>query len=80
PAPAAAAPAAAAAGGVAMPAAAKLMAENNLSAGPVAGTGRDGRITKGDVLGAVAGGAKPAAAAAPQAARPALQQVAAPVD
>ncbi len=80
PAPAAAAPAAAAAGSVAMPSAAKLMAENNLSAGQVAGTGRDGRITKGDVLGAVAGGAKPAAAAAPQAARPALQQVAAPVD
>ena len=77
----AAAPAAAAAtGGVAMPSAAKLMAENNLSTGQVAGTGRDGRITKGDVLGAVAGGAKPAAAAAPQAARPALQQVAAPVD
>lgn len=80
PAPAAAAPAAAATGGVAMPSAAKLMAENNLSAGQVAGTGRDGRITKGDVLGAVAGGAKPATAAAPQAARPALQQVAAPVD
>lgn len=81
PAPAAAAPTAAAAtGGVAMPSAAKLMAENNLSAGQVAGTGRDGRITKGDVLGAVAGGAKPATAAAPQAARPALQQVAAPVD
>ncbi|ANH72282.1 2-oxoglutarate dehydrogenase complex dihydrolipoyllysine-residue succinyltransferase [Ralstonia insidiosa] len=82
PAPVAAAPAAAATGGVAMPSAAKLMAENNLSAGQVAGTGRDGRITKGDVLGAVAGGAKPAAAtaAAPQAARPALQQVAAPVD
>ena len=83
PAPAAAAPAPAAAvasGGVAMPSAAKLMAENNLSAGQVAGTGRDGRITKGDVLGAVAGGVKPAAAAAPQAARPALQQVAAPVD
>ncbi|MBT1537883.1 2-oxoglutarate dehydrogenase complex dihydrolipoyllysine-residue succinyltransferase [Ralstonia solanacearum] len=82
PAPAAAAPAAAAAtGGVAMPSAAKLMAEANLSASQVAGTGRDGRITKGDVLGAVAGGAKPASAvAAPQAARPALQQVAAPVD
>lgn len=82
PAPAAAAPApaAAATGGVAMPSAAKLMAEANLSASQVAGTGRDGRITKGDVLGAVAGGAKPAAAAAPQAARPALQQVAAPVD
>ncbi|WP_055325795.1 2-oxoglutarate dehydrogenase complex dihydrolipoyllysine-residue succinyltransferase [Ralstonia solanacearum] len=82
PAPAAAAPAAVAAtGGVAMPSAAKLMAEANLSASQVAGTGRDGRITKGDVLGAVAGGAKPApAVAAPQAARPALQQVAAPVD
>ena len=69
PAPAAAsAPAAApAAGGskgdVAMPAAAKLLAENNLSAGDVAGTGKDGRVTKGDVLGAVAGGAKPAVAA-----------------
>ncbi len=60
-APAAAAPAAAAASGskadVAMPSAAKLMAENNLTAGQVAGTGRDGRVTKGDVLGAVAGGA-----------------------
>ena len=49
--------------GVAMPAAAKLMADNNLAAGSVAGSGRDGRVTKGDVLGAVAsGGAKPAAA------------------
>ena len=38
--------------GVAMPAAAKLMADNNLAAGSVAGTGRDGRVTKGDVLGA----------------------------
>jgi 2-oxoglutarate dehydrogenase E2 component (dihydrolipoamide succinyltransferase) len=40
--------------GVAMPAAAKLMADNQMSAGSVAGTGRDGRITKGDVLAAVA--------------------------
>lgn len=69
PAPAAASASAAApaAGGskgdVAMPAAAKLLAENNLSAGDVAGTGKDGRVTKGDVLGAVAGGAKPAVAA-----------------
>ncbi|MGH8855572.1 MAG: 2-oxoglutarate dehydrogenase complex dihydrolipoyllysine-residue succinyltransferase, partial [Telluria sp.] len=40
--------------------------------------GRDGRVTKGDALAAVAG--KPAAAApAPAAAKPALQQVAAPV-
>jgi 2-oxoglutarate dehydrogenase E2 component (dihydrolipoamide succinyltransferase) len=49
--------------GVAMPAAAKLMADNNLAAGSVPGTGKDGRVTKGDVLGAVAGGAKPAVAA-----------------
>jgi 2-oxoglutarate dehydrogenase E2 component (dihydrolipoamide succinyltransferase) len=67
PAPAASAPAAAPAAqgtsmaGVAMPAAAKLMADNNLAAGSVAGSGKDGRVTKGDVLSAVAGGAKPAA-------------------
>jgi 2-oxoglutarate dehydrogenase E2 component (dihydrolipoamide succinyltransferase) len=65
PAAAAAAPAASAAAdksGVAMPAAAKLMADNGLAAGSVAGTGKDGRVTKGDVLGAVAAGAaKPAA-------------------
>ena len=39
--------------GVPMPAAAKLMADNNMAAGSVAGTGKDGRVTKGDVLGAV---------------------------
>jgi len=38
--------------GVAMPAAAKLMAEQQLSASDITGTGRDGRITKGDVLAA----------------------------
>jgi len=43
--------------GVAMPAAAKLLADNNLSVNAVAGTGKDGRVTKGDVLGAVAAGA-----------------------
>ncbi|HXE21804.1 MAG TPA: 2-oxoglutarate dehydrogenase complex dihydrolipoyllysine-residue succinyltransferase [Rhodoferax sp.] len=49
--------------GVTMPAAAKLMADNQLAAGSVPGTGRDGRVTKGDVLTAVAGGAvKPVAA------------------
>ncbi|MGJ7524517.1 2-oxoglutarate dehydrogenase complex dihydrolipoyllysine-residue succinyltransferase [Variovorax sp. GB1P17] len=82
-APAAAAPAAAAAatGGskadVAMPAAAKLLADNNLKTSDVAGTGKDGRVTKGDVLGAVASGAKPAATVAVPAAKPALPQVAA---
>ncbi len=64
-----AAPAAAPAGGsksdVAMPAAAKLMADNQLAAGSVPGTGKDGRVTKGDVLGAIAGGAKPATVPAP---------------
>jgi 2-oxoglutarate dehydrogenase E2 component (dihydrolipoamide succinyltransferase) len=49
--------------GVAMPAAAKLMADNSLAAGSVPGSGKDGRVTKGDVLAAVAVGAKPAAAA-----------------
>jgi 2-oxoglutarate dehydrogenase E2 component (dihydrolipoamide succinyltransferase) len=64
PAPAAAVPAAGGSkGDVAMPAAAKLLADNNLSTSAVAGTGKDGRVTKGDVLGAIAGGAKPAVAA-----------------
>ena len=49
-----AAPTAASMAGVAMPAAAKLMADKQLAAGSLAGTGRDGRITKGDVLSAVA--------------------------
>ncbi|MEO6624605.1 MAG: biotin/lipoyl-containing protein, partial [Burkholderiaceae bacterium] len=55
--------------GVAMPAAAKLMADNQLVAGSVAGTGKDGRVTKGDVLVAVATGTP---------ARPASMPVAAP--
>ena len=49
PAAAAAAPAASKAD-VLMPAAAKLMADNQLTAGSVPGTGKDGRVTKGDVL------------------------------
>ena len=50
---------------VAMPAAAKLLADNKLSVSDVGGTGKDGRVTKGDVLAAVASGATPAKAAAP---------------
>ena len=51
--------------GVPMPAAAKLMADHQLASGSVPGTGRDGRVTKGDVLGAVAAAtARPAPAAA----------------
>lgn len=58
-APAAAAPAAqpvaaaaAASSTTASPAASKLLAEKGLSAGDVAGSGRDGRVTKGDALAA----------------------------
>ncbi|MGE4241522.1 2-oxoglutarate dehydrogenase complex dihydrolipoyllysine-residue succinyltransferase [Ramlibacter sp.] len=71
-------------GDIAMPAAAKMMADNNLASGSVPGTGRDGRVTKGDVIGALASGARPAvappmAASAAPAAAPRLAQVAAPV-
>jgi 2-oxoglutarate dehydrogenase E2 component (dihydrolipoamide succinyltransferase) len=52
-------------GSIAAPSAAKLMAENNLTANQVSGTGRDGRVTKGDVQNAIAGSAKPAISAAP---------------
>jgi len=61
---------------VAMPAAAKILADNNLSTSQVSGTGKDGRVTKGDVLASLA--TPKAAAPAPAAAKPALQSVAAP--
>lgn len=74
PAPAkAAAPAAPAA----MPAARKMIEEKGLVGAPIEGSGRGGRVTKGDVI---AHAEKPAApAAAPAAPRPALAQPAAPV-
>ncbi|HEX7634032.1 MAG TPA: 2-oxoglutarate dehydrogenase complex dihydrolipoyllysine-residue succinyltransferase, partial [Noviherbaspirillum sp.] len=62
---------------VAMPAAAKMLADNNMSASQVAGTGKDGRVTKGDVITALE--KKPAAPVPVAPAKPALQQVAAPV-
>ncbi len=53
------------------PSARKLMEENRLDAGSVAGTGKDGRITKGDVLAVLEKPAPaPAPAAAPTAPRP----------
>ncbi len=80
---AAAAPASNSKSDVAMPAAAKLLADNNLSVGAVAGTGKDGRVTKGDVLGAIAAPATPAAKPASAPAAPAvaksLPSVAAPI-
>ncbi len=76
PPPAAPAAAAGTKAGVAMPAAAKLMADNQLAAGSVAGTGKDGRVTKGDVLSAVAGA--PSARSAPAVAAPAAIPTGAP--
>ena len=72
--------------GVAMPAAAKMLADNNMSTTDVTGSGRDGRVTKGDVINALDNKAAPAAPApapakppvAAQAPKPALQQVAFP--
>jgi 2-oxoglutarate dehydrogenase E2 component (dihydrolipoamide succinyltransferase) len=83
-----AAPASAAASNTsASPSAAKILAEKNVSSDQVSGSGRDGRITKGDALAATQGApavsaavsapaAKPAAPA--KAARPSLPDVKAP--
>ena len=56
---------------VAMPAAAKLMAEHDLAVGSVQGTGKDGRVTKGDVLDVISGSPKPPAPSVPPPAAPA---------
>ena len=58
----AAAPQASGNSGVAMPSAQRVIAENNLNAGAIAGSGKGGRITKGDALSAKAN--PPAAAPA----------------
>ena len=64
------APVKAAAEPVLAPSAQRVVAENNLDAGSIAGTGRDGRITKGDALAALDARAKapstPPAPAAPR--------------
>jgi 2-oxoglutarate dehydrogenase E2 component (dihydrolipoamide succinyltransferase) len=71
---------------VAMPAASKIMAENNLSAAQVTGTGRDGRITKVDALAAVGAGTQVRNVASVASTIPtgipktALPQVSAPLD
>ena len=49
---------------IAMPSAAKIIAENNLDAGAIAGSGKGGRILKEDAQAAASGGAKPAGAPA----------------
>ncbi len=72
PAPAPAGPAAAAPAAAMplSPAVQKLVAENNLDPAQIAGSGKDGRLTKGDVLAAIAAGGTSAPAAAPAAAGP----------
>jgi 2-oxoglutarate dehydrogenase E2 component (dihydrolipoamide succinyltransferase) len=63
---AAAAPApTAASGAIASPAASKILADKGVSAASVAGSGRDGRITKGDALNASTASVASAAKAAP---------------
>ncbi len=52
-------------GATALPAARKMMADEGIAASAVSGTGRGGRITKGDVADAVRARDEPAAAAAP---------------
>ena len=88
-APAAAAPTQAAApattggsaSGIAMPAAAKLLAEKGIDPAQVAGSGRDGRITKADALNATAKPAASTPAALPAVNAPAALPVArTPVD
>ena len=72
----------------ASPSAAKILAEKNVASDQVSGSGRDGRVTKGDALAATQGApavaatsapaAKAPAAKAPAAARPSLPDVKAP--
>jgi 2-oxoglutarate dehydrogenase E2 component (dihydrolipoamide succinyltransferase) len=81
PAPAArSAAATATADAIAMPAAAKRMAEAGLSSSQVAGTGLGGRITKGDVLSALEAPAAVPKPAAPSTTVRTLPDVRAPID
>ncbi len=76
PAPAAPAPAVAAASAANGPAVARLAAETGINPASVAGTGKDGRVTKGDMLGATSAPAPaPAAPPAPRVASPAADAV-----
>jgi 2-oxoglutarate dehydrogenase E2 component (dihydrolipoamide succinyltransferase) len=72
-APSAPAKAAPTASATALPAARKMMAEQNIGAGDVSGTGRGGRITKGDVVAAVDAKADAARPAPVPASSPAVQ-------
>ncbi|MFG1360396.1 2-oxoglutarate dehydrogenase complex dihydrolipoyllysine-residue succinyltransferase [Xanthobacter pseudotagetidis] len=69
PAPTPAAPAAAVAAGANGPAVARIAAESGVNPASVAGSGKDGRVTKGDMLAAIAAGVPAAPAPAPVVAR-----------
>ena len=79
-------PGAMTAGAAVMPAAKKIAAEKGIDAGAIAGSGRGGRVTKGDVLASGIAGAATAAPAIPPvsiaapASTSALAQVPAPVN
>ncbi|MBI4189234.1 MAG: 2-oxoglutarate dehydrogenase complex dihydrolipoyllysine-residue succinyltransferase [Betaproteobacteria bacterium] len=77
PATAAPAPKSAAAESSVMPAAKKLAEEKGVNVGGITGSGRGGRITKGDVLDTLRAGGQPAAGAPPPPA-PALMRAPAP--
>jgi 2-oxoglutarate dehydrogenase E2 component (dihydrolipoamide succinyltransferase) len=59
------------AGGVVLPSVRKLAAESGVSPSTVPGSGKDGRVTKGDMLSAIATGARPSAPAQARAPSPA---------
>src|SRR5207247_3721413 len=59
----------------AMPSARKIAEEKGIDTGSIVGSGRGGRVTKGDVLGATS----PPAPEAPAAVKPSLPQPSAPV-
>ncbi|MBI3514653.1 MAG: 2-oxoglutarate dehydrogenase complex dihydrolipoyllysine-residue succinyltransferase [Proteobacteria bacterium] len=69
------APAPAAAAATPGPAARKMVEENQLDAAKIAGTGKDGRVTKGDVIQALERPAAPAPAPAPTPSAPTAPRV-----
>src|SRR4051812_27615752 len=63
-----------------MPAAQRIAADNSIDAASLSGSGRGGRVTKGDVLDAMQAAPAAKAPAAPVAAPPAMRPAALPVD
>ncbi len=57
------------------PAPKKLAAENNIDASNIAGSGKDGRVTKGDVLDAISSGGNLASTQAPKAGEKPVERV-----